>query len=70
MASLAIAWTLKNPHVSTCILGASKPEQITENLKALDVLPKLTDDVMEKIEGILDNKPEHPPMFGREKFQL
>ncbi len=38
-------------------LGATKPEQIKENVKAIDVLPKLTHEVMEKIEGILDNKP-------------
>lgn len=58
MAQLAIAWCLKNPHVSTVITGASKPEQVTENMKALDVVAKLTPDVMERIEGILENKPE------------
>jgi voltage-dependent potassium channel beta subunit len=59
-ALLAIAWCLKNPNVSTVILGASKPEQVTENLKALDVAPKLTDEVMERIDGILGNKPKPP----------
>jgi aryl-alcohol dehydrogenase-like predicted oxidoreductase len=39
------------------ITGASRPEQVTENMKALDVLPKLTPEVLERIEGILDNKP-------------
>jgi voltage-dependent potassium channel beta subunit len=58
MASMAIAWCLRNPNVSTVILGASKLEQLEENLQALDVVPQLTDDVMEKIEGILDNKPK------------
>ena len=57
MAQLAIAWCLKNPNVSTVITGASRPEQVSENMKALDVLPKLTADVMEKIEAILDNHP-------------
>ncbi len=57
MAQLAIAWCLKNPHVSTVITGASKPEQVRENMKALEVVPKLTAEVMERIEGILQNKP-------------
>ncbi|HWY37935.1 MAG TPA: aldo/keto reductase, partial [Bacteroidia bacterium] len=53
---LAIAWTLKNPHVSTAILGASKTQQLADNLKALDALPLLTDEVMKKIEVILQPK--------------
>jgi aryl-alcohol dehydrogenase-like predicted oxidoreductase len=53
MAQLALAWCLKNPNVSTAITGATKPAQITENLKALDVLPKLTGEVMAKIEAIV-----------------
>lgn len=57
LAKLSIAWTIKNPHVSTAILGASKKEQLEENLKALDVLPLLTLEVMEQIETILNNKP-------------
>jgi aryl-alcohol dehydrogenase-like predicted oxidoreductase len=58
MAQMAIAWCLKNSHVSTVITGASKPEQVTENMKSLDVVAKLAPDVMERIEGILGNKPE------------
>lgn len=58
MATLAIAWTALNPNVSTCILGASSLEQLEENLKALDVLPKLTPEVVKEIESILENKPE------------
>ena len=58
MAQLALAWCLKNPHVSTVITGASKPEQVTENLKALEVVQKLDDEVMARLEKILDNKPE------------
>ncbi len=53
MAQLALAWCLKNPNVSTAITGATKPAQITENLKALDVLPKLTSEVMAKIEAVV-----------------
>lgn len=57
MASLAIAWTIRNPHVTTAILGATKKEQLTENLKALDVLKLLTPELMDEIEKILQNKP-------------
>ncbi len=57
MPQLAIAWCLRNPHVSTVITGASRPEQVTENMKALDVVPKLTPDVMKHIDDILGNKP-------------
>ena len=58
MPRLAIAWCLKNPNVSTVITGASKVSQVEENMKALDLVPQLTDDVMEKIEAVLDNKPQ------------
>jgi voltage-dependent potassium channel beta subunit len=57
MAQLALAWVLKNPNVSTAITGASKVDQVHDNMKALDVVTKLTDEVMERIEGILGNKP-------------
>lgn len=58
MAQLALAWCLKNPDVSTVITGASRAAQVTENMIALEVVEKLTADVMEKIEGVLQNKPE------------
>ena len=58
IAQLAIAWCLKNPNVSTVITGASKPSQVSENMKALDFVENLTPDVMERIETILGNKPE------------
>jgi voltage-dependent potassium channel beta subunit len=58
MARLAIAWCLKNPNVSTVITGASRVEQVSDNMKALDVVTLLTEDVMETIEEVLDNKPE------------
>lgn len=56
-AQLALAWCLQNPNVSTVITGASRPEQVHENMKALDVVEKLTDEVMERIEQVLGNKP-------------
>ena len=61
LPQLALAWCLKNPNVSTVITGASKPEQVTENMKTLDVVGKLTGDVMEKIEAVLDNRPKTDP---------
>jgi len=57
MPLMAIAWCLKNPNVSTVILGASRVEQLQENLKALDAVALLTPDVMAEIETILGNKP-------------
>jgi len=60
LAQLALAWCLKNPNVSTVITGASKPEQVVENMKAVEVAPKLNLDVMGRIENVLGNKPESP----------
>ncbi len=57
MAQLALAWCLSNEDVSTVITGASRPEQVTENMKALEVAQQLTPDVLESIEEILGNKP-------------
>ena len=57
MAQLALAWCLKFRGVSTVITGASRPEQVTENMKALALAEKLDAKVMERIEGILDNRP-------------
>ena len=54
---LALAWCLRNPHVSTVITGASRVEQLQDNLGALEVVPKLTPEVLEKIEGLLGNAP-------------
>ncbi len=59
-AALSIAWCIKNPNVSTAILGATKKQQLLDNLKSLEVLPKLTTEVMEKIEGIMKTKPTAP----------
>lgn len=59
-AALSIAWCIKNPNVSTAILGATKKVQLTQNLKALDALPLLTEELMEKIEKIMQTKPILP----------
>lgn len=50
LAQLALAWCLKNPHVSTVITGASRPEQVQENMKALEIAPKLDTDLCQRIE--------------------
>ena len=60
LAKLSLAWCLKNPNVSTMILGASKVEQLRENLTVLEVVPLLTDKVMENIDLIMGTKPELP----------
>jgi voltage-dependent potassium channel beta subunit len=60
MPQLGVAWCLKNPNVSTVILGATKPEQLQETLNATNILPLLTEEVMNHIENILQNKPQHP----------
>jgi voltage-dependent potassium channel beta subunit len=60
VAALSLAWTVKNPNVTTTILGATKKEQLTENLKALDVLPKLTPEVMQRIDDVMGTKPVLP----------
>lgn len=57
---LGVAWCLKNKNVSTVILGASKTEQLQETLTAADAVPLLTDEVMLRIENILNNKPQQP----------
>jgi len=58
LAQLGLAWCLTNPNVSTVITGASRAEQVTENMMALDIAPKLTPEILERIEGVLGNKPE------------
>jgi voltage-dependent potassium channel beta subunit len=62
LAKLSLAWCLKNPNVSTVILGASKTAQLKENLTTLDVLPLLTEEVLTSIEDIMQTKP-HLPHF-------
>jgi voltage-dependent potassium channel beta subunit len=58
MAQLAIAWCLKNPNVSTVILGASKKSQLDENMKALALSERITPEVMNRIEQVVQNRPE------------
>ncbi len=60
MPRLALAWTIKNPNVSTAIMGASKMSQLEENFKSLEVVPLLTTEVMAQIDTILENKPVQP----------
>jgi len=59
-AQLAYAWVLKNPNVSSCLMGASKTSQVEENVRAVEVAKKITPEILERIEKILDNTPaEH-----------
>jgi voltage-dependent potassium channel beta subunit len=66
LSQLAIAWCAANRNVSTVLLGASSPEQLIENLEALNVIPKLTPEVLAKIDAIVKNKPEQEGTFGRD----
>jgi len=63
VTNLALAWAAHHPNASTVILGASKVSQIEENLKALDVLPKITHEIYKKINAVLDNEPQHEPQW-------
>ena len=64
LATLALTWVISNPNVSSAITGASKVEQIGQNLKALDLLPKITPEIKKEIDDILGNKPkELTPRF-------
>jgi voltage-dependent potassium channel beta subunit len=65
MAHLSIAWCLKNPNVSTVILGASRLSQLEDNLNAMNALSKLTPEVMQRIETIVKNKPATAERFGQ-----
>jgi voltage-dependent potassium channel beta subunit len=60
---MALLWCLENRHVSTVILGASRLEQLTDNLAALDARGKMTADVMAAIEEIAGNRPPAPQRF-------
>jgi aryl-alcohol dehydrogenase-like predicted oxidoreductase len=60
VSTLSIAWTIKNPNVTTAILGATKKEQLLQNLEALDVLPQLTPEVVQRIEAIMQTAPTLP----------
>ena len=58
MAQLALAWCLTNPHVSTAITGASRPEQVKENMQAMEVVEHLTPEFLDRIEEVVANRPE------------
>lgn len=62
LAQLALAWALKNPNVSSLITGASRAEQIYENIKAIEVVPKLTPDIMKRIEDAAQTAPKLDPL--------
>ncbi len=60
LAALSIAWCISNPNVTTAILGATREEQLRQNLEALDVLPRLTAEIKQQIEDIVQTKPVLP----------
>jgi aryl-alcohol dehydrogenase-like predicted oxidoreductase len=66
-AQLSLAWCLCNRTVSTVITGSSRPEQVTENMKAVDIYKRIKDDVqvLGRIDEIFENKPEEWPLWGR-----
>jgi len=53
-----MAWCLANPRISSAIMGASKVEQVHEAIRSLDILPKMTKEIMDEIDTIMGNKPE------------
>ena len=60
LPQLSIAWTLKNPHVSTVIMGGTKIHQLNDNLGSLLCAEKLTAELMDEIERIMETKPDVP----------
>ena len=58
LATMSIAWCLHNKNVTTTILGATKEEQLLQNLEALDVYPKMTGDIMNELDAIMGTKPQ------------
>lgn len=63
LTHLSLAWCLKNPHVSTVILGASRAEQLKDNLAAMPVVNKLTSDLLGEIEAIVQTQPKPEPDY-------
>ena len=61
LSQLALAWCLKNENVSSVITGASRPEQVVDNVESLKLLPKLTPEIMAEIDTFLQNKPAEDP---------
>lgn len=64
---LALAWVARNPNTGTVILGASRPDQVLDNLKVLKVITKLAPEILDKIEAMLENKA--PPQVPSLAFQ-
>ena len=60
LACLSIAWCITNPNVTSAILGATKKEQLVENLKALEVVSKLNAELLQRIDDIMESKPKLP----------
>ena len=60
LATLSIAWCIRNPNVTTAILGATKKEQLEQNFKALELYPKLDEGVLKEIDEIMGTKPVLP----------
>lgn len=60
LATLSIAWCIKNPHVSTAILGATRKEQLLQNLGSLELYTKLDDGLMKEIDAIMGTQPVLP----------
>ena len=60
LATLSIAWCIRNPNVTTAILGATKKEQLEQNLKALELYPRLDEGVLREIDEIMGTKPHLP----------
>lgn len=60
LAQLAIAWVLRNPEITSVITGATRAEHLEENLAAAEAVTKLDQDVLNRIDEILDNKPDSP----------
>uniref|UniRef100_A0A3Q1ETT6 Voltage-gated potassium channel subunit beta-2 n=1 Tax=Acanthochromis polyacanthus TaxID=80966 RepID=A0A3Q1ETT6_9TELE len=63
LPQLAIAWCLRSERVNSVLLGASKTEQLMENIRALQVLPKLSLSIVSEVNGILGNKPSSKKDF-------
>lgn len=66
LPQLALAWCLMSPRVSTVITGASRPQQVVENMKSLEAIKLLTPEVTARIERILENKPSPPEDYRKE----
>lgn len=64
-AQVAMAWVLVNKDVSTAITGATKPEQLTDIVGAIDVYKKLTPEMLKKIEDTAETKPTAPMDFRK-----